>query len=121
MPSICKFARRWVAILGFALVAGLVVFACELPQAPQSTGVDHVELSPVAVAVSPDEVVDFTAVAFDAAHDTASVTVTWSATGGVVTDKGSNGGKHLGQFKNSGCGDYQIVATAHPGNKSDTA
>src|SRR5258708_16920340 len=117
MPSIFKLPRRWVAILGFALVAGVVVFACELPQAPQSTGVDHVELSPVAVAVSPDEVVDFTAVAFDAAHDTASVTVTWSATGGVVTDKGSNGGKHLGQFNNSACRALHARATAPPTNK----
>ena len=121
MPSIVKLPRRWAAILGFALVAGFVVFACELPQAGQTRGTDHVEISPVAATISPNEVVDFTAVAFDAAQDTASVNITWSASGGVVTDRGMNGGKHLGQFKNGTCGDYQVTATAHPGSKTATS
>ena len=99
----------------------VVVCACKAAQVDQPSLVDRVELSPGAIAVSRNQVADFTAVAFDAADDTASATVSWSATGGVVNAAGKNGGKHLAQFSSSSCGDFQVIVTANPGNKSDSS
>jgi hypothetical protein len=39
----------------------------------------------------------------------------------VVNAAGTNGGKHLAQFSSSSCGDYQVIVTATPGNKSDSS
>jgi hypothetical protein len=117
-----RFARaKWVWAMGATvpILAGCERAAVmELP----ATGVDRVELTPAAVAVAPTGDADFVAAALTASGDTADVAVTWQATGGSITDGGTNRGRHLGHYKAGGfCGDYTVVATAHPGNKSDTA
>jgi hypothetical protein len=101
-----------------------VLVACEraATTALPGAGIDRLELSPATVAIPPAGSADFVAVALTAVGDTADVTVTWSATGGTVTEGGSNHGRHLGQYKaGQFCGDYTVTATARPGNRSDTA
>jgi len=122
MPFLFKLSRRWAGLRAVVVMGTLVVAACELRRA--LTPVDEVarvELSPSAVTVQPDQTVDFIAVAFTAAADTAEMTVTWSATGGAITDQGRQGGRHRGQYRNGACGTFQVTATSQPGSKSDTA
>ena len=122
MPFMFKLSRRWAGLRTLVVMGTLVVAACELRRAVATVDqVDRVELSPSAVTVQPNQTIDFAAVAFTAASDTAEMTVTWGATGGSITDQGRQGGRHLGQYRNGACGTFQVTATSRPGNKSDTA
>lgn len=127
MPGMSKRPQRWprfreIMIMCSLVSGSLVVAACELRRALTSVDdVAQMDLSPSAVTVQPNETVDFTAVAFTAASDTAEMTVTWSATGGSITSQGRQGGRHLGQYRNGACGAFQVTATSQPGNKADTA
>ncbi len=107
------------ALLALALT---FVASCEKPislNEPNPT-VAQLVVSPTAVTLQPNQVQDFMAVGFTAAGDTADITVTWSATAGTV-DTNSSGGRHYGHYKNGSCGSFKVVATSHPGDKSDTA
>jgi len=112
---------KWRAL---GLAVALLAAACDRPATTQlpETGVARVDLTPAVAAIPPAGTGDFVAAALTASGDTADVTVTWSATGGSVTDGGTNRGRHLGQYKaGMFCGDYTVIATARPGNRSDTA
>src|SRR6266702_7889667 len=61
------------------------------------------------------------AVGFSPTGDTAQVDVTWSTSRGSLSDKGTKGGRHYGQYRNAGCGTSTVTATAHPGNVTGTA
>src|SRR5438034_2457681 len=63
---------------------------------------------------------DFTAVGFTTTGDSAQIGVTWSVTGGTI-DTSSSGKRHYGHYKNASCGSFKVVATSHPGLKTDTA
>src|SRR5205823_10991661 len=103
------------------LLSVAVVFSCERPV--NLAGVDNNSVAvfvvtPIAVTLQPNQMQDFVAVGLTAAGDTASIGVTWSATGGTV-DTGSSGGRHYGYYRNANCGGYRVIATSHPGNLSD--
>jgi len=105
------------------LLSVAVVFSCERPITV--AGVDNNSVAvfvvtPNAVTLQPNQTQDFVAVGLTAAGDTASISVTWSATGGTV-DTGSSGGRHYGYYRNANCGPYRVIATSHPGDMSDTA
>lgn len=105
-------------------VASLVVgAACErtVPGEP-ADGVARVVVTPETVRLDADDSLDFMAVAYTAAGEVAAVTVTWSASGGSVVDQGSDNGRHVGRFQaGRQCGDQQVIATARPGGRADTA
>jgi uncharacterized protein YjdB len=122
MPFMFKLSRRWAGLRAVVVMGTLVVAACELRRAIASVDeVARLELSPSAETVQPNQTLDFTAVAFTAASDTAETNITWNATGGSITDQGRQGGRHLGQYRNGACGSFQVTATSRPSNKSDTA
>ncbi|HEX9297857.1 MAG TPA: hypothetical protein VF881_18580, partial [Polyangiaceae bacterium] len=102
------------------MVAATLVVACEIVTRPAIV-VDRVELLPVAVTVPANQTIDFTAVAFSATNDTADVAVTWSATGGAVAPVSTNGGRHVGRYQSSTCGEYQVTATVQPSGKARTS
>jgi uncharacterized protein YjdB len=65
---------------------------------------------------------DFTAIGFTGTGDTASLTVTWSATSGSITGTSTNNGKHNGVYKAGGdTGKVKVVAKDNSGGPSDTA
>jgi uncharacterized protein YjdB len=106
-----------------AVSAAMAIVGCELPSAtsePTPT-VTQVVVSPQAVTVLQGELQDFVAVGYTATGDTAPITVTWSTTGGSLTDKGTQRGRHYGQYKNTQCGGSTVTATAQPGNVSGRA
>src|ERR1051325_5691611 len=106
-----------------AVSAAAAIVGCELPSAtsePTPT-VIQVVVSPQAVTVLQGELQDFVAVGYTATGDTAPVSVTWSTTGGSLADKGTRGGRHYGQYKNTQCGGSTVTATAQPGNVSGRA
>jgi len=105
------------------LLSVAVVFSCERPVT--LAGVDNnsvavLVVTPNAVTLQPNQMQDFVAVGLTAAGDTASIGVTWSATAGSI-DTSSNGGRHYGHYRNASCGAFQVIATSHPGDQSDTA
>src|SRR5437879_6993214 len=63
------------------------------------------------------------AVGLTSAGDTVAATpVSWSATGGSITDTSSSGGRHYGHYKAASApGQYKVVAADHSSNASDTA
>lgn len=121
MPFTFQQSRRLAGVSVAMVVATLAAVACEMVLRPTSV-VDRVELTPVAVSVPANQTVDFTAVAFSASNDTVDVDVAWSATGGTVTPVATNDrGRHVGQFTNGTCGDYQVSATVQPSGKSGSS
>src|SRR5438034_6862275 len=111
-------------IAGAAVSAAAAILGCELPSRstePITPTASQLIVSPKAVTLQQDQAQDFMAVGLTSTGDTAPVSVTWSATGGSVSDKGTHGGRHYGQYKGGVCGNYTVTATAQPGNKSDAA
>src|SRR3989449_575771 len=117
-----KLSRRLALLFSASAVVALAMNGCEIPVAT-SPPVDVAQLliSPKTTTVQPNQDVMFTSVALTAQGDTAQVSVSWSATGGSVTDTSTNGKRHYGHWRNSSCGTFKVAATSHPGSKSDTA
>src|SRR3989441_5290587 len=121
----CRLAllkdRRLLTVV--AALAASAVVNCERPLSTTDpiTAVARVSISPKTVSLQPNELADFTAVSFTAAGDTSSVGVLWRATGGVVSDTGTKGGRHYGRYHNGACGSYLLIASNSPGWRSDTA
>ena len=103
----------------FALALAFIMSCQVLLNAPDKSAVVLV-VYPTAATLQPDQVQDFTAVGLTAAGDTASIAVTWSATGGTV-DTNSVGGRHYGHYHNASCGQYTVTATSEPGNLTASA
>src|SRR2546426_4880115 len=130
MTFLHKLAQRLARLKARTLIAGAAVSAaaailgCEQPSrstAPIPPTASQLIVSPQAVTLQQDQTQDFMAVGLTSTGDTAPVSVTWSTTGGGVTNKGTNGGRHYGQYKGGVCGNYTVTATAQPGNVSGTA
>src|SRR3989442_2290026 len=121
----CRLAllkdRRLLTVV--AALAASAVVNCERPLSTTDpiTAVARVSISPKTVSLQPNELADFTAVSFTAAGDTSSVGVLWRATGGVVSDTGTKGGRHYRRYHNGACGSYLLIASNSPGWRSDTA
>src|SRR5205807_1533320 len=86
------------------------------PKRPIAYPASQLVVSPQVVTLQPDQTQDFMAVGFTPTGDTAQVDVTWSTSRGSLSDKGTKGGRHYGQYRNAGCGTSTVTATAHPGN-----
>ena len=130
MTFLHKLAQRLARLKARNLIAGAAVSAaaailgCEQPSRstePIPPTASQLIVSPKAVTLQQDQAQDFMAVGLTSTGDTAPVSVTWSATGGGVTDKGTHGGRHYGQYKGGVCGNYTVTATGQPGNVSGTA
>ena len=103
----------------FALALAFIMSCQVLLNAPDKSAVVLV-VYPTAATLQPDQVQDFTAVGLTVAGDTASIAVTWSATGGTV-DTNSVGGRHYGHYHNASCGQYTVTATSEPGTLTASA
>src|SRR2546430_1773581 len=123
-----ELAHRLALLKGRFLVGaatGLALLwaaSCEQPVTltEPNQSVAQFVVSPKVVTLQQNQVQDFTAVGFMATGDTAQIDVTWTATGGTL-DTNSVGKRHFGHYKSGQCGAFKIVATSHPGSKSDTA
>src|SRR3989449_1141892 len=117
-----KLSRRLALLFSASAVVALAMNGCEIPVATTPLAdVAQLLISPKTTTVQPNQDVMFTSVALTAQGDTAQVSVSWSATGGSVTDTSTNGKRHYGHWRNSSCGTFKVAATSHPGSKSDTA
>src|SRR5213593_727172 len=117
-----KLSRRLALLFSATAVVALAMNACEIPLVTTPPAdVAQLIISPKTATVQPDQDVMFTSVAFTAQGDTAQISVSWSTTGGSVTDTSTNGKRHYGHWRNSSCGTFKVAATSHPGSKSDTA
>jgi uncharacterized protein YjdB len=118
----CRLAllkdRAWPAA---ALVA-VAVLGCERPVAVTDPGATLAQffVTPQTATLQQDATQDFTAVGLTSAGDTASIAVTWSASGGAI-DTSSNHGRHYGHYHGTACGDYSVTATSSPGGKQAQA
>src|SRR6266849_2368281 len=117
-----KLSRRLALLFSATAVVALAMDACEIPVATTPPAdVAQLIISPKTATVQPNQDLMLTAVAFTAQGDTAQASVSWSATGGTVSDTSTNGRRHYGHWKNASCGNFKVAATSHPGGKSDTA
>src|SRR5881396_862848 len=117
-----KLSRRLALLFSATAVVALAMNACEIPIATSPPAdVGQLLISPKTATVQPNQDVMLTAVALTPQGDTAQVSVSWSATGGSITDTSTNGRRHYGHWKNASCGTSQVTATSHPGGKSDAA
>src|SRR5438874_13136305 len=113
--------KAWTVITVAAVSVAAAVVGCEQPISDTIPTVSRLVVSPKTVTLAPDQTQDFMAVGFTPTGDTAQVDVTWSTTKGSVSDKGTNGRRHYGQYKNAQCGTSTVTATAHPGIVTGTA
>ena len=113
---------RASVVVAVAALAVLWVASCEKPLTvtePNPT-VAQLVVSPKVATLQENQMQDFTAVGFTTTGDSAQIGVTWSVTGGTI-DTSSSGKRHYGHYKNASCGSFKVVATSHPGLKTDTA
>ena len=120
----CRLARLKNLVVGAAaVVAATVMLSCEVPirsTAPEAT-VDQLIILPDAVTLQLNQDQDFMAVGLNAAGDTTPSSVTWTVTGGTLTDMGSSGGRHYGRYHGGACGSFRVSATSHPDGTTGNA
>jgi uncharacterized protein YjdB len=129
MPFAYKLAYRLARLKhrtlagAAAAVAAAVVLSCELPVqvAKPNATVSQLIITPRAVTLQLNQNQDFVAVGLSAAGDTTPSTVSWTVTGGAITDMGSSGGRHYGQYHGGTCGSFTVAATSHPDGTTDAA
>src|SRR5256712_2440202 len=123
MTFLHKLANR-LARLKAAFAIGLVVaLACErIAQTTDPSGsASRLDLSPKSLTLMTNQTTKFTVVALTSTGDTTSAAVSWSVTGGTITDSTSNNG-HYGKYKAPGqTGQYKVHARATGGGASDSA
>src|SRR2546426_2526492 len=123
MP-LARGRRLGKRVVPAAVLAATALLACEKPVGltnPTPT-VSSLAVSPRAITLLPNQVADFMAVGFTSTGDTAQMSVTWSVTSGAITDTASSGGRHYGHYKaGSDTGSFKVIATGHPGGKTDNA
>ena len=112
--------------VSLAVLAAAAAFACEKPLQVTDTGVTSLSqllVSPKVVTVQVNQLTSFMAVGLTSTGDTVAATpVSWSVTGGSITDTSSSGGRHYGHYKAASApGQYKVIAADHSSNASDTA
>jgi len=125
----CRLAllKDRIPVLAAVVVAGIAAAACEKPVQLTDVGggsIAQLVVSPRAVTLQTDQITSFTAVALTSAGDTATnpMRVSWSVTGGSITDTSSTGGKHYGRYKAAQApGKYKVTASDPTTATSDTA
>jgi len=131
MTFLHKLAHRLARLKGgrtgvaLTLLATAIVGACEKPLAMTDSGTSEVAqftVYPHTMTLRTGQTADFMAVALASSGDTVAVAVTWSAARGAIMDTTSKGGRHYGTYKaGPDTGKVKLIATAQPGNLSDTA
>src|SRR5437667_5085530 len=117
-----KLSRRLALLFSATAVVALAMNACEIPIATSPPAdVGQLLTGPKTATLQPNQAVMLTAVARTTQGDTAEASVSWSATGGSITDPSTNGRRHYAHWKNASCGTSQVTATSHPAGKRDTA
>src|SRR5207244_13396736 len=115
-----------LAAVARALLAFTLVCACDKPlnvtvPGAGSSDVSRLVVFPKALTIQQNQTVDFTAVGLTTGGDTATVTVSWSVTGGSITDMSSTGGRHYGRYKAAAdTGRVKVVAKGQPNGVADT-
>ena len=120
-----RFAPDRAVCFATVALAAAATFACEKPVGLTDTGaatIGRVAVSPNVITLYQGQVQDFVAVAFTADGDTARIDVSWSTTGGSITDTSSSGGRHYGQYQaGSTTGKFGVIATGQASGTADTA
>jgi uncharacterized protein YjdB len=109
--------------LAVALVAILALNSCKVPSRLElAEQAARVVISPSQIVVPANQDADLYAVALDAAGDTTSTGMLWTATGGSITETSLGGGMHLGRYHAPDApGQYKVKARANPGSVEDSA
>src|SRR6266850_7716046 len=97
-----------------ATLAAAVVASCQLPARTTGTGVTLAEVVvlPKTVNLVQNQSTNFVAFGVSTASDTMAVPVTWSATGGRITDSTTSQGMHYGHFTaGAQAGAVRVVAS----------
>src|SRR2546428_3051339 len=101
MTFLHKLAHRLARLKAPLAITLVVALACErIAQTTDPSGsVSRLDLSPKSLALMTSQTTKFTVVALTSAGDTPNVAVSWSVTGGTITDSTSNNGQHYGDRK----------------------
>ena len=117
-----------LALLKDALVVGaLAALACEMPVVPPDPDPDptiHLQISPKSVTLPTNGTSQLTAVALNSTGDTVDLSLSWTATGGSMTDTSTSARRHYGRYKaGSDTGKFKVVAhgNGNGGTATDTA
>jgi len=122
MTFLHKLAHRLARLKAPLAIALVVALACErIAQTTDPSGsVSRLDLSPKSLTLMTNQTTKFTVVALTSTGDTTNVAVSWSVTGGTITDSTSNNGQHYGKYKAPGqTGQYKVRATG--GGTSDSS
>src|SRR3989449_1238 len=112
-----KLSRRLALLFSATAVVALAMNACEIPIATSPPAdVGQLLISPKTATLQPNQDVMLTAVALTTQGDTAQASVSWSATGGSITDPSTTGS---GLVPGAAAGSATITATS--GGQSGTA
>src|SRR3989449_10017775 len=124
MTFLHKLAHRLARLKAPLAIALVVALACErIAQTTDPSGsVSRLDLSPKSLTLMTNQTTKFTVVALTSTGDTTNAAVSWSVTGGTITDSTSNSGQHYGKYKAPGqTGQYKVHARATGGGASDSA
>jgi len=119
-----KLSHRLALIRDIFLAATVALLACELPSRTSlNESIARVIVSPETLVVSSNQTTDVVAVALTAAGDTVTSGITWTASGGSVTDSTTAGGSvHRGRYRApSSPGQYKVKAKANSGTAADSS
>src|SRR6266567_9242149 len=111
----------------FVVVGALAAVACEKPLVSANTNTDptiHLQISPKSVALPTGGTSQLMAVALNSTGDTVDLSLSWSVTGGSMTDTSTSNRQHYGRYKaGSDTGKFKVVAhgNGNGGTASDTA
>src|SRR6267143_6024580 len=102
MTFMHKLAARLARLKHLMLLTVLVATACERPVNLTSPGGDPVTrlvLLPQNLTVHPSQTADLMAVGFTSAGDSGTISVSWSVTGGSITQTSTSGKRHYCRFQ----------------------
>ncbi len=123
-----KLSRRLALLkdrraVSLAVVLAAAVANCERPVATGvGDGLAQLVVFPPTVNVVENQSADFAAFGLTSAGDTMAVAVSWSVTGGSITDSTTSKGMHYGHYKaGAQAGRYKVVATDPGSGLSDSA
>src|SRR2546425_3264617 len=124
MPFTFKLSQRLARMRCAALLASAALAACEKPAVTltEPNPTIHLQVSPKSVTLSTGGTSQLMAVGLTPTGDTAQIAVSWSVTGGAVTDTSTKNGQHYGRYKaGADTGKFKVVARGVGSGASDTA
>src|SRR6266699_2596390 len=109
----------------FVVVGALAAVACEKPLVSANTNTDptiHLQISPKSATLPTDGTSQLIAVAFNSTGDTVDLSLSWSVTGGSMTDTSTSNRRHYAHYKaGSDTGRFKVVVHGNGGTPTDTA